>query len=200
MAGKREATRRDLTERLLVAATARIKNRGLRGLRARDITADAQCGLGTIYKCYTDLDDLILHVNSLTIKELEQALAAAGKKASDPADQLIALASAYFSFAHKNRNSWSALFDHRMPPGLPIPDWHLREHAALFEHVMTPLAELAPQMSADALALRTRSMFSAVHGIVALSLEGRFVGVDVDAVETELATIVRAIAEGLGKH
>ena len=200
MAGKREATRRDLTERLLVAATARIKNHGLQGLRARDITADAQCGLGTIYKCYADLDDLILHVNSLTIKELDRALAAAGSKSSEPADQLVALASAYFGFARKNRNSWSALFDHRMPPGVPIPDWHLREHNELFKHVMTPLAELDPSMSEEALALRTRSVFSAVHGIVTLSLEGRFVGVDVDAVEIELATIVRALVKGLGKH
>ena len=198
MVGKREATRRDLTQRLLAAATARIKQNGLPGLRARDITADAKCGLGTIYKCYADLDDLILRVNSLTIQELEQALAKAAARIEDePADRLAALASAYFAFARENRNSWAALFDHRMPPGMTIPEWHLREHMALFRHVMMPLTELDPTMSEQALALRARSVFSAVHGIVALSLEGRFVGVDVEAVEAELTTIVRALVSGL---
>ena len=197
MVGKREATRRDLTERLLVAATARIKLNGLQGLRARDITADAKCGLGTIYKCYADLDDLILRVNSLTITELERALAKADGGSGDPASHLIALALAYFTFARENRNAWAALFDHRMPPGADIPDWHLQEHMALFQHVMKPLTELDPAMDQQALALRARSVFSAVHGIVALSLEGRFVGVDVAAVETELATIVEALVTGL---
>ncbi len=197
MVGKREATRRDLTERLLVAATARIKRHGLQGLRARDITADANCGLGTIYKCYADLDDLILHVNSLTITDLEKALATARSSADEPVDQLTALASAYFAFARENLNAWSALFDHRMPEGVAIPDWHLREHMALFGHVMMPLAKLDPSLGEDALALRARSIFSAVHGIVALSLEGRFVGVNVEAVEAELTTVVRALAAGL---
>lgn len=200
MVGKREATRRDLTERLLVAATARIKQHGLKGLRARDITADANCGLGTIYKCYADLDDLILHVNSLTITDLEKALAAARSSSEEPVEQLTALASVYFAFARENRNSWSALFDHRMPESVTIPDWHLQEHMALFRHVMMPLAKLDPTLSEDALALRARSVFSAVHGIVALSLEGRFVGVNAHAVETELTTVVRALVAGLSPN
>ncbi len=200
MVGKREATRRDLTERLLVAATARIKRDGLQGLRARDVTADAKCGLGTIYKCYTDLDDLIIHVNSITIKQLEQVLADAGSARDDPTTRLTALALAYFTFARENQNSWAALFEHRMPPGSSSPEWHLSEHRALFRHVMMPLAELDPSMDEQALALRARSVFSAVHGIVALSLEGRFVGVDAAAVEAELTTIVRALVDGLSKH
>ena len=91
MAGKREIVRRELTRNLLDAAEKRISMHGLDALRARDVTNDAGCGLGTIYKCFTDLDDLIIHVNSATLSRLRQALTDASAGVADPIDVLKAL-------------------------------------------------------------------------------------------------------------
>lgn len=198
MTGKRAAVREDLTQRLLEAATTRIERHGLAGLRARDITSDAGCGLGTIYKCYTDLDDLILKVNSRTLARLDQALAEATEGLDDPHGQMQALAQGYLGFAINNVNLWAALFDHRLPEGTPVPDWHLAEHETLFARVARPLAALSPDLDPGHLAARARSVFAAVHGIVALSLEGRFVGVDEHNLRTELEVIVGALVRGLG--
>ena len=118
MVGKREALRIDLTQRLLNAAAARMEQYGLDGVTARDVTADARCGLGTIYKCYRDLDELIVHVNSRTLKRLDAALAKAVRPDDAPKVRLVRLALAYLDFAVENINVWSALFKHRMPPGL----------------------------------------------------------------------------------
>ena len=197
MKGKRAAVREDLTQRLLEAATARIDRHGLTGLRARDITSDAGCGLGTIYKCFTDLDDLILRVNSRTLARLDAALAEATNGLEAPADQLQALAQGYLGFAISNLNLWAALFDHRLPEGVPVPDWHLAEHETMFARVAAPLAALSPELDRLHLAARARSVFAAVHGIVALSLEGRFVGVDEDDLRAELKIIVGALVRGL---
>lgn len=198
MTGKREALRHELTQRLLEAAAARMEQYGLDGVTARDVTTDARCGLGTIYKCYRDLDELILHVNSHTLKRLDAALAASVRLTDDPATRLVRLALAYLDFALENINAWSALFKHRTPTGWPVPDWHVEEHRALFQHVCQPLAVIDPALSEQHLIIRARTIFAAVHGIVALSIEGKFVGLERDVVSIELEAVVGALIRGFG--
>lgn len=200
MTGKREAQRIDLTRRLLNAAAARMEQYGLDGVNARDVTADARCGLGTIYKCYRDLDELIVHVNSRTLNRLDAALAEAVRPHDAPTERLVRLAQAYLDFAVENVNIWSALFKHRMPDSMPPPDWHVTEHRALFRHVCEPLAAIDPSLGEPALLMRARTIFAAVHGIVALSIEGKFVGLERDVVSGELETVVRALVAGLAKR
>lgn len=200
MAGKREALRQELTHRLLEAATARMEQFGLDGVTARDVTKDARCGLGTIYKCYRDLDELILHVNARTLKRLDAVLAASAQPNDQPADRLIRLARAYLDFALENINIWSALFKHRTPVEWPVPDWHVQEHRALFRHVCEPLAVVDPTLNQEELAVRARTIFAAVHGIVALSIEGKFVGLERDVVNRELEAVVSALVRGLRSH
>lgn len=196
MVGKREALRHELTHRLLEAAAARMERYGLDGVTARDVTTDARCGLGTIYKCYRDLDALILHVNSRTLNRLDAALAASIKPTDEPATRLVQLALAYLDFALENINVWSALFKHRTPTDWPVPDWHIEEHRALFQHVCQPLAIIDPTLSEQHLTVRARTIFAAVHGIVALSIEGKFVGLERDVVSDELEAVVGALVQG----
>lgn len=193
MAGKREALREMLTQKLLDAATKRIERNGLDSLRARDVTDDAGCGLGTIYKCYRDLDDLVLHVNSATLARLAAELEASAANIDAPREKLTAFALAYLDFARRNRHLWFALFDHRMPEGVAVPDWHLQEHAALFQAVADPLAGLRPDLDEAQLLIRARTIFAAVHGVIALSLQERFIGVPGSALEAELKALVALV-------
>ena len=194
MAGKREAVRELLTQKLLDAATRRIERNGLDSLRARDITDDAGCGLGTIYKCYRDLDDLVLHVNSATLARLAVDLEASAAGIDAPRERLTAFALAYLEFARRNRHLWFALFDHRMPEGVAVPDWHLQEHAALFQAIAGPLASLRPGLNEEDLLIRARTVFAAVHGVIALSLQERFIGVPPEELESELKALVGMMA------
>ena len=57
--GKREVKKAELRERLIQAARSRIRENGLSGLRARDITADAGCALGALYTAFEDIDTLV---------------------------------------------------------------------------------------------------------------------------------------------
>jgi len=124
MTAKRDARREDLRGRLIEAARVRIQASGLAGLRARDITADAGCALGALYTAFADLDELILHVNSITLARLGAALQQEATGAAEPRARLKALAKAYLGFARDNRMAWKALFEHRMAPGVPVPEWH----------------------------------------------------------------------------
>lgn len=189
--------REDLKSRLLNAATKRIESDGLSALRARDVTTDAGCSLGGLYTVFQDLDMLILAVNSRTLLRLGEKLKAAIEIQTSPEDKLVALAQAYLTFALENLPLWSAAFEHRMPQDWDVPDWHIEEHAVLIEHIIAPLGELQPNLDEAALALRARTLFSAVHGVVKLSLEDRFVAVQPSKLQTELSILVRLLTTGM---
>jgi hypothetical protein len=54
-----------------------------------------------------------------------------------------------------------------------------------------------PKLSAEELGVTARSMFSAVHGMMALGLEQKLIAVPIKALRKEIATIVRAMVSGL---
>jgi AcrR family transcriptional regulator len=196
MAGKRELKREDLRARLIEAARSRIAADGLALLRARDVTQDAGCALGGLYTVFSDLHELVIHVNSLTLKALEESLGLAEAPRSSPTDRLRQLARGYLGFAIENRNLWKALFEHRLPDGQDVPQWHLDEHLFLIGLIAEPLAELQPDRSAEERNIRARTLFGAVHGVISISLEGRFVGLPIDRLEQELDDFVLTIAAG----
>lgn len=196
MAGKREMKREDLRARLIAAARNRIADGGLANLRARDVTQDAGCALGGLYTAFRDLDELVLHVNSETLGTLERDLVAALAGVEDPTAQLRILAQGYLKFALGNRNLWASLFDHRLPDGMDAPEWHLEKHMFLIQFIARPLGALNPQMNEEDLRIRALTLFAAVHGIISISLEARFVGLPPGRLESELDEFVGLLAAG----
>jgi len=182
---------------LLETAESRIRAHGLASLRVRDVAKDSGYALGSLYNAYKDLDLLVIAVNSRTLGRLKVVLQEAVASQPDALSQMKVLSVAYLSFAVENPHLWSALFDHQMPEGAEVPQWHLEEHADLIAEVMTPLAVLMPDLDEAALALRARTIFSAVHGIIKLSLEDRFVALDQRALSDELLGFLECYLKGL---
>ena len=187
--------RSDLRTRLIVAAEAEIAEKGLLGLKARDVTQRAGCALGAIYNAVADLDELIMRVNSRTLERLGASLAPASG-AGNPEAVTLALADAYAVFALENRRLWSALFEHRLPEGVAMPDWHRQEHEVLIARIGAPLQSLRPDLPEADIRLRVRTLFGAVHGVVHLALQGRLVGVPEPLLRQEVAALVGALVAG----
>ena len=185
----------DLRTRLIDAAEFEIAEKGLAGLKARDVTGRAGCALGAIYNAVADLDELVQRVNSRTLVRLGAALAPASET-SAPEAAMLTLADAYAVFALKNRRLWSALFEHRLPEGVGMPDWHRQDHEVLIARIGGPLIALRPDLPAEVLRLRVRTLFGAVHGVVHLALQGRLVGLPEAALRQEVAALVTALVAG----
>ncbi len=188
-----------LRERLLEVARQAIAERGLSGLKARDLAGEAGCALGAIYTAFDDLDELILRVNVSTLERLESALDAALAGAA-PSAALLALARAYLDFARREEPSWRALFEHRLAGGASAPDWYLETRERLFSRLEAPLAAILPQRDAPSRAALARTLFSAVHGVVALGLEQKIAELSPEALDRQLDTFVSLIAAGLEKE
>ncbi|WP_330629308.1 TetR/AcrR family transcriptional regulator [Thioclava sp. FTW29] len=189
----KDAKREDLKQRLITAAEDQIREHGLGGLKARAVTAQAGCALGALYNAVEDLDMLVLHVNSKTLARLGQELAQAVRPDMTAKAALLALAHAYVAFATQNERLWIALFEHRLPEGRDIPDWHKQDHEQLIAQINGPLSQLVPGLSGDQLSMRGRTLFAAVQGVVHLSFKGRFVGVPREHLQSEVAALVTAL-------
>ena len=195
-----------LREVLVDVAEAMIATSGLAALRTRDLADAAGCALGMIYKLFPNLDAVVLAANSRTLALLGSALSASGAldvsqfvgpNDPEPVVRLVRLALAYFDFAAANQLRWRALFDHRMPAGEVVPEWHLAEHQRLFELVEAPLRSLQPQAEAGELMVLGRSLFSAVHGVVSLGLEEKLVSLPHAVLRRQTGLIAAVAARGL---
>ena len=175
-----------------------IATRGLAGLKTRDLAREIGCANGAVYNLVADMDELILRVGSRTLLRLDEALGAAESASeSSPQETLVRIALAYCDFAAENLQLWRALFEHRMEAGKVVPDWSVEDQMRLFRHIHKPLATLLPKRGAEQLGITARSLFSAVHGMVALGLEQKLVAVPLPALRKEIAGLVRAMIDGL---
>jgi len=195
--GKREEKRQALRDKLIEAATLRVEAGGIKDLNARTVTSDAGCALGSLYTAFVDLDDLIIHMNSRTLHALGEAVKTASETAQDPVAKLKALARAYVKFASNNHALWIALFDYAALTGAEIPQWHQNEQEVLIRYIVGPVTQLSRDLEPEALGLRIRTLFSAVHGIVSMSLEERFIGVPAEKLDAELMRFIDQMVAGL---
>jgi AcrR family transcriptional regulator len=191
--------RAKLRESLIQAAERHIAAGGLAGLKTRELAQDIGCANGAVYNLVEDMDELIMLVGSRTLSRLDAALTAAEtERPASPADTLVRIAVAYCDFASENLELWRALFEHRMAPDKPIPEWAIREQMDMFRHIYRPLAALFATRAPAELSVTTRSLFSAVHGMVLLGLDQKLIAVPIEALRREIMRIVNAVVVGLG--
>lgn len=190
--------RHKLRLELIEAAEASLAAHGLKSLTARDLAKQVGCSVGAIYNVFEDIDELVIAVNSRTLARLDRSIAAFEPSSGmDAQECLVALAQAYCRFAIANTNLWTALFEHGERINRDIPDWHLDEHVQLIRHIVKSLEKLYPTRAQDELWQLAGLMFSAVHGVVSLGLQGFFFAIPPDALEKQVALLVNAALEGL---
>jgi len=189
----------DLHVRLIAAAEAAIADSGLANLRARSLAEAAGCSVGAIYGVFPDLDTLVLAVNGRTLDAIDAAMRQAASN-QGPVEHLVLLAEAYLGYAASHRRRWAALFQHRMPEGRPVARWYAERQELAFATVELPLSALMPDLAQRERALLARTLFSAVHGIVALGLEEKVAALPMPVLRAQLRLMVEATSRGLARR
>ena len=179
---------------LIDLARETIAESGLRALKARDLAKSAGCSVGAIYNVFGDLNDLAMAVNGETFKALGAHVLQGLEPhaAAAPVDRLIAMSEAYLDFASQNPRLWRALFDISVTRSA-APEWYLQALDNLFAIIDAPIAEVFPDLSQPAVRIRTRALFSSVHGIVLLGIEARISGVGEDDMPEMIRFVLRSI-------
>jgi AcrR family transcriptional regulator len=198
----KKESRKSKKAMILDVAERQVSAGGLKSLTIRTIADELGGASSSMYYHFKDLDELVLQVNSRTISILDGCLAEAATAAEGMGVAVLfeKLALAYLHFAIARPMQFSALFEHRMTGDARIPDWHMNEHYALFRHVEKPLASISLPMAADQLQVLARTIFSAVHGIVHLAMQGRLISLPVPVIEEQLRVITHVLADGLAER
>ncbi len=196
MAGKRAEKRAALRERLLQSALTHIHDGGLASLRARDLARDAGCALGAIYNIFEDLDELVFYAKVEVFRDMDAQLGQVmkGADALPPREQMLKLSHAYHHFATTNPHTWTAVFASDAKDPEDVPDWYREALVRLMEHISRPLHQLQPDLSAQDLNLRTRTIYSAIHGVILLSLQNRASGVSAEEVSDAIDIVISAFS------
>lgn len=169
-----------------------MAEQGFARFSAREVAKRIGYSIGTIYNVFGSYDRLILAINTETFRlwagHLNRRLAKPG------ADRIRALVEGYFSFATENRNLWMAIYDHRLPTGMPVPDEFFADRAALTEIVIREVAEALPQARREEAPHLARSLIATVHGHCTFALDGTFELMRIaDPVELALARVRDAL-------
>lgn len=200
LASKTEERRAALRITLVDIAEGLIAENGYPALTARELAREAGCALGAIYTIFPDMDALVAEVNSRTVAKLEAAVAEAfnaAKTGDDAKAALSLLGQTYFQFVLANKKLWSAIFELGLSSGKELPQWQIDEHLHLMSHIVKPLRLLRPDESEERRILLAKSLFSAVHGIVSLGLQRRFVAVPPEEISGQIKFIVEAFCDGI---
>ena len=160
--------REELRAAIMAAAEARVAASGLADLGVREIAREAGCSSGMVYKLFASHDELVLAINARTLAALATAVATRLHGIDDPARAIGAMADAYLDFASANTPRWDALFAHRMVGGAGLPQWYADQRDRLFDSLAATIEAASPSVSGGQFA---RTLFSAVHGVVALGLQ-----------------------------
>ncbi|WP_271606572.1 TetR/AcrR family transcriptional regulator [Bradyrhizobium sp. CCBAU 11434] len=190
----RKKSRRRL--QILEIARSIIASKGLRSLKVRDIADAAGCSVGSVYNEFDDFDGVILTVNRETVQALTARLGAVPTE--DPVRQLYGLAETYLDFFAENANLLRSLFEHRMEDDRPYPDDILQMVMDAFALMHQPLVRVLPDADDVKIALLSRTLFSAVHGIISLGLEERMVAVPPQMLRQQVTQFLDAHLLGLG--
>ncbi len=195
MARRSEHSLEEIKALVLEAAETIVREEGFSGLKVRKIASEIGYTVGSIYMVFTNLADLIMHINARTL----DAIAGELKHVQDTnAEQSIqALAITYLSYANQNFNRWCTVFDYPLPEDAEFPGWYQEKVDNVFAPVEARFLELAPELSQEQRTRAARALWCGVHGICVLSITGKQDEAGIKDVEEMIVLLVRSFMRGL---
>lgn len=187
MGRRSDHTRAELEALIITTGHDHLASVGFRLFSAREVAKRIGYSIGTIYNVFGSYDRLILAINGRTLDQWAEFIGQELAQSSN--NTLHALVRSYFRFAEANPHTWAALYDHRLPPDEPMPEWYRAKLARLFAFIETELVTVLGQRSqkTDELA---RQLYAAVHGFCALRLNGTLATLGVENAETLAISLV----------
>lgn len=170
IAERRLRQKEEIRASILATAWQLVKDEGWQSLSIRKIAEAIEYSVPVIYDHFENKEAILLQFGKdgfgLLIKKMQQAK----KKSTDPAEQLKAIADAYWNFAYKNKEYYQLMF------GLGIAccetDKCIPEKSAFRELVMEPInAILVNNSKKDVNAcLKYHTYWSVIHGLISIKM------------------------------
>jgi len=172
MGRRSDHTREELRALVIREAHRHLAEVGFLRFSAREVAKRIGYSIGTIYNVFGSLDALMIAVNTRTFTLWVDHLARHLDGVTE--DRIKVLVEAYFTFARENPNLWMAIYDHRLPPDMAMPDDDARERSRLTRMVEVEVATFLGRLMDQEIVALTRSLIATVHGHCSFALTGAF--------------------------
>jgi AcrR family transcriptional regulator len=172
--GRRSDHGREELEQLILSAGQQVMAEGGYGrFSAREVAKRIGYSVGTIMHVFGNVDRLVMAINSRTFTLWADWLEARLDQVEGP-DRIFVLVRGYFDFASSHRNLWSAIYEHRVPEGIPMDEALVTERTHLTNIITREIAAVLPDRPASDAARLGRSLIATVHGHCSFELGGSF--------------------------
>jgi AcrR family transcriptional regulator len=194
MARRSEHSQEQIREMVLNAAEAIVIEKGVNALTVRKVAVEIGYTVGSIYMVFANMQDLIMHIKLRTLDQLTEQLTV---DASDSAEQQIqSLANHYLAFAQQHFNRWQIMFETNLDNKIELPETYQNKIEQLFLPLEGLFQQLKPQASAEQVHLIARALWSGVHGICVLYLNGSLGRVGIENAESAVKLLVDTVIRG----
>ncbi len=146
---------------------------GFARFSARELAKRIGYSVGTVTSLYGGVDGLVTAINGATFRIWAEALEQGLEKTAGAA-RITALVQGYFDFATTNINLWSALYEHRLPEGMGMPETLAQARSLLTRIVMREVIAVLPADKKHEGERLARSLIATVHGHCSFALLGSF--------------------------
>ena len=168
MARRKDHTREQLKEMSLKAAKRLIIEKGHKDFSVRAVAKEIGYSVGTMYQVFKNIDDLIVHVNSETLDEMQAYLTERLSRSVNPS---LDMAVGYFEFAHANDNLWLTVFEHKYSGKFKLPEWYKEKLQAMFLFAEKVFSSKNDELRDSR--KKTISIWASIHGVTILSVNGK---------------------------
>lgn len=172
MGRRSDHSRSELEALILEEGHRHMAEVGFARFSAREVAKRIGYAVGTLYNVFGSYDRLILAINTLTFEQWAAYLE--DRLAQPSTDRIAALVEGYFSFAADHMPLWTAIYDHRLPPDMAMPDAFAARRGALTDIVAREIAAVLPAELQDRAPRLARSLVATVHGHCIFALNGSF--------------------------
>lgn len=172
MGRRSDHSRAELEALILDVGHHHMAEVGFARFSAREVAKRIGYAVGTLYNVFGSYDQLVAAINTHTFEQWAAHLEDRLKTVST--DRIAALVEGYFSFASEHPNLWMAIYDHRLPSDMAIPEALTQRRGALTDVVVREVASVLPPMTRDRALRLARSLVATVHGHCTFALNGSF--------------------------
>lgn len=173
MARRSDHSREEIREMALGAALTILEEEGAKGLSARKVASAIGYTVGTLYLVFRNQQEMVLHLNALTLDDMNEWLESRSAHCTAPRDCLQTLAEAYIDYAMEKGARWNLLFDSVVAEHEVLPEWYQQRLGRLFGRVERMLAPLKSEHEAIEIERAARVLWASVHGICTLKIRHR---------------------------
>jgi AcrR family transcriptional regulator len=172
MSKRKEHSYKELREIILDAAYELVYKEGIQAVSARNLAAKIGYSVGTLYNIFSNMDDILLYLNSrvltIFITELKAKLSSSH---SSVIDKLMMIARYYLEFSENYYNLWHLLFINKVTVNEELPKWYNKKIDTLY-HLVSHHIKLLHRPGAD-IDSETCIYWASVHGLASLNCSGK---------------------------